>query len=165
MVQVVLSLGTNLGDRRKNIEDMVTALKETLQPPVKMSPLMETEPVDVPDEQEWYYNLIVSGAFDGTARSLLEECREIEKRLGRDNKNTLQARSADIDILLVNDRIIEEGDFTVPHPQILRRRFCIEGIQSIEPGRVHPTEKRTFRELFESMDEQMLKQKIHFIGL
>jgi 2-amino-4-hydroxy-6-hydroxymethyldihydropteridine diphosphokinase len=147
------------------MDDMTTALKEVLQPPVKLSPLMETEPVDVPDEQEWYYNRIVSASFNGTARSLLEKCREIEKRLGRDNKNTLQARTADIDILLVDDYIIEEEDFTVPHPQIVKRRFCIDGIQSIEPAWVHPTERKNFQELFESMDKQMLKQKIHFIEL
>jgi len=165
MMQVVLSLGTNLGDRRKYMDDMAAALKQVLQPPVKLSPLMETEPLGVPDEQEWYYNRIVSGAFDGTARSLLDECRKIEKRLGRDNKNTLQARTADIDILLVDNLTIDEEDFIVPHPQMLTRRYCIEGLYSIEPEWVHPTEKRTFRELFASIDENIRKQKIHFIGL
>ena len=165
MIHVIVSLGTNLGDRRKYMDGMIAQLKKLLLPPLKLSPLMETEPVDVPDEQEWYYNCIVSGTFNGTARLLLEECREIEKRLGRNNKNTLQERTADIDILLVDNCIIEEKDFTIPHPQILKRRFCIEGIHSIQPDWKHPTEKKTFRELYASMDEPVLEQKIHFIRL
>lgn len=165
MIHVIVSLGTNLGDRRKYMDEMVALLKELFQPPVRLSPLMETEPVGTPDEQGWYYNRIVSGKYGNPARSLLEDCREIETKLGRNNKNTLQARTADIDILLVDNCIIDGEDFIIPHPQLLKRRFCIEGIHSIEPDWVHPVEKKTFRELYESMDVPVLEQKIHFIGL
>jgi 2-amino-4-hydroxy-6-hydroxymethyldihydropteridine diphosphokinase len=147
------------------MDAMVTLLGDVLHPPVKLSKLMETEPVGTPDEQQWYYNRIVSGRYNGSAQSLLEECRGIEKTLGRTGKNTLRARTADIDILLIDNCIIIEEDFIIPHPQILQRRFCLEGMYSIEPDRIHPTAEKTIRELYEGMESSILEQKIHFIGL
>ena len=165
MINTILSLGTNLGDRNKNMGEMIEQVKEVLQSPVKVSKVMETEPVEAPDEQQWYLNCIVSGYYDSSARSLLEVCQQIEKRLGRKDKNTHKARTADLDILLVGDCIINDNDFTVPHPQLLKRRFCIEGIASIEPDWVHPVEKKTFRKLCEIIDKHIMEQKIRFIGI
>ena len=105
MINTILSLGTNLGDRNKNMGEMIEQVKEVLQSPVKVSKVMETEPVEAPDEQQWYLNCIVSGYYDSSARSLLEVCQQIEKRLGRKDKNTHKARTADLDILLVGDCI------------------------------------------------------------
>ena len=165
MMQIVLSLGTNLGDRNKNMRDMIEQVSEILLYPIKASKLMETEPLETPDVQQWYLNCIVSGCYDNTAQSLLEVCRQIEKKLGRKDKNTFKARTADLDILLVDDCVINDNDLTVPHPRLLKRRFCIEGIVSIEPDWIHPVEKKTFRKLSEIMDKQILEQKIRFIGL
>ena len=165
MVHAILSLGTNLGNRNKNMDEMVRLLKEILQPPIKLSKLMETEPVGTSDKQRWYLNCIVSGQYNGSARSLLKICRQIEKKLGRKDKNTFQPRTADVDILLVDDCIITASDFIIPHPQILKRRFCMEGITSIEPDWIHPVEKKSFRELCETLDKHILKQKIRFIGI
>ena len=165
MIHTILSLGTNLGNKKKNMDEMINQVKDVLQPPLKVSTLMETEPVETPDIQQWYLNCIVSGYYNGSARSLLAVCQQIEMRLGRENKNTLKARTADIDILLVDDCIIDDKDFIVPHPSLLKRRFCIEGIASIEPDWVHPVAEKTFSELCEMMDNQVLKQKIRFIGI
>lgn len=165
MIHTAISLGTNLGDRNKNMEAMIQLLKEVLETQVKVSQLMKTEPVGTPDRQQWYLNCIVSGKYNGSARLLLETCQQIEKKLGRKNKNTLKARTADLDILLVDDCIINDNDFIIPHPRILKRRFCVEGIASIEPNWIHPIEKKSFRLLYETMDKHILKQKIRFIGI
>jgi 2-amino-4-hydroxy-6-hydroxymethyldihydropteridine diphosphokinase len=163
MITTILSLGNNLGDRKKNIESMVALLENTLKSPVKLSQLMETEPVGVPVDQEWFYNMIILGRYDGSAESLLEACQNIETTLGRSKKNTYEARTADIDILLIDNCIIKTDSLTVPHPQILKRRFCIEGILSIAPDWIHPIEGRSFSELYEDMSSDIRKQKIRLI--
>ncbi len=163
MINTILSLGTNLGDRKKNIEKMVGMLKKILQPPIKYSKLMETEPVGIPDKQEWFYNLIMLGRYDGSAKILLETCKEIEKLFGRERKSTLEARTSDIDILLIDDCIIDNDDLIVPHPHILSRRFCIEGIISVAPDWVHPLINKSFAKIGSSMEGDVLNQQIHFI--
>jgi 2-amino-4-hydroxy-6-hydroxymethyldihydropteridine diphosphokinase len=83
MVMVFLSLGSNIRSRNRNMEEMLRHLAPVINPPVKKSRWMETEPVEVCDEQEWYLNCVVSGLYAGTAWDLLNECRTIERTLGR----------------------------------------------------------------------------------
>ena len=64
MINTILSLGTNLGNRKKNIVKMIELLKDILYPPINYSKLMETEPVGTPDKQPWYYNCIISGIYN-----------------------------------------------------------------------------------------------------
>jgi len=165
MMRVVISLGTNLGDRKKNMTAMTGYISALLDPPLKMSNIMETKPVGVSGRQQWFYNLIVSGAFNESARSLFEKSCRDERKTGRVNKNTGNARTADVDILLIDDAIIQEPDFIVPHPQILNRRFCIEGIAAIEPDWVHPVVNKSFSELSAQCAARIKHQKINNILL
>ncbi len=165
MTSVLLSLGTNLGDRTENMSAIIKELETILKPPLTHSELMETEPVDVPDIQQWYYNRIVMGEYDGTAFELLASCQEIEIKLGRTKKSTREARTADIDILFFKDYIVRSKNLILPHPEVLHRRFCIEGITSIAPEWVHPKEKKSFYEIYSRMSKDILKQKINFIGI
>lgn len=164
-MHVILSLGTNLGNRQAHIDTMVEKCAFLLDPPIRYSPLMETEPVGTPDSQQWYYNMIVSGTYHGTVYDLLNQTQEIEKSMGREEKNTMHARTADIDILLAGTYVIQEQDLIIPHPRILDRRFCIEGIARIAPFLVHPVINRTFEELKNSMASRISEQKINFIGI
>lgn len=165
MINAIFSLGANLGDRKRQMNEMTELLNQILRPLICTSKLMETEPIGTPDKQQWYYNRIVSGRFNGSAQSLLERCQQIENKLGRERKNRLEARIADIDILLVDDYIITENNLIIPHHQLLNRRFCIEGIKAIAPDRIHPIEKKTFKDLYKHMDKNVLKQKIRYIGI
>ena len=164
MHRVALSLGTNCGDRCRAMDTMLELLGEILTPPFRVSSLMETEPLGVRDIQPWYYNRIVSGGCDGSARHLFDECRQIENRLGRTGKNLCRPRTADIDILLFGSSVINDPDLVIPHPRILERRFCIEGIRSLEPAMIHPVIQKSFEEVYRNMTETILAQKIHFIG-
>ncbi len=164
MITVFLSLGTNLGNRNGNIQRMIEHLKKILQPEIVLSKLMETEPIGMSsNDNDWFYNLVLSGKFTGSAHELLKVCQNIEKLLGRNNKNSLEARTADIDILLVNNQIINEKDFIIPHPQILQRRFLLEGMKSIAPDLFHPIYNKSFFDLYINMEEPVQKQKIHYL--
>ncbi len=165
MMKVILSLGTNLGNRLDNIDKLEHFCTELLSPPIILSQLMETEPIGTPDEQQWYYNRVITGNYSGTVYELLVHCRKIEKTLGRLEKSNRKARTADIDILLADDCILNEPDLIIPHPEILNRRFCIVGIAEIAPHRVHPLENKPFSELLTTMGNYVSEQKVNFIDI
>jgi 2-amino-4-hydroxy-6-hydroxymethyldihydropteridine diphosphokinase len=123
MATVLLSLGSNKGNRRLFIAAMEKRLKSVLLPPVTFSRLMKTEPVGVAGRQRWFYNRIVCGRYRGTAQKLLARCREIETALGRTAKKKFAPRTADIDILFFGRLKVAGKDLVVPHPRIRERQI------------------------------------------
>lgn len=142
--KVALSIGSNLGDCEKNIDVMTDELSEILSN-VKTSPTMETAPVGVSDEQPNYMNKIIVGHYAGTLASLFAACMNIEQKLGRvrDADKPKTARTADVDILLygnfAGDYIVDETNtLTIPHRELLNRRFCVEGLRECDSKIVIP---------------------------
>jgi 2-amino-4-hydroxy-6-hydroxymethyldihydropteridine diphosphokinase len=138
MNAVFLSLGSNVGNRRQAIDAMFEALVHALCGTVTRSRLLETEPLDVDDTQQWYLNCVVAGGWNGTAYELLDECQSVENRLGRVRTHRHSARTADIDILLFGNQTICDSRLHVPHPEIVRRRFCLEGLAELAPAYIIP---------------------------
>ena len=162
MVKVILSLGSNSGQREKHIEAMERELSSVLQAPIARSRLMETEPLETIDAQPWYLNRIIGGCFGADAHDLLYTCREIEVRLGRERPFRHAARTADIDILLFGDCSIRAPDLHIPHPALYKRRFCIEGVNDIAPEFVLQEKGITVREYRMRLPETIRSQKIRF---
>lgn len=162
MESVVLSIGSNLGDKCIHISQMEEALFSILKGILRKSNLLRTEPVGV-EGQPWFINRIISGSFEGTALQLLEYTREIEKKLGRDNKKQMAPRTADIDILLFGGQIISTADLVIPHPQMLFRRFCLEGMNQIVPDWLIPGTEMSVSEHYKQMGPQIRAQRMfHF---
>jgi 2-amino-4-hydroxy-6-hydroxymethyldihydropteridine diphosphokinase len=130
MEQVVLSLGTNSGDRPQNMYHMEAELAEVLVAPLRRSSLMETAHVGE-GVRPPYYNRLLRGGYAGSPRELLLRCQAIEVKLGRTRKGLFAARTADIDILLFGSREIDDEGLIIPHPRMLDRRFCIAGLAEI----------------------------------
>lgn len=162
MPAVLLSLGSNLEDRADAIQKMENALKSILEAPFKKSGIMETEPVGV-GNQRWFLNEIFLGQFFGSPEALLEHTQEIERSLGRDKKNMRAPRTADIDILLFGEWQIESSELSVPHPEMLRRRFCLEGAYQIAPDWIIPGTGKSIRDHYKSMEPGIVAQQIHFL--
>jgi 2-amino-4-hydroxy-6-hydroxymethyldihydropteridine diphosphokinase len=163
MPTVFLSLGSNVGNRRLYIEKMVGKLASVVEPGLRRSYLMETEPVGMPEGQSWFLNLIVRAGFRGSAQTLLAECARIEQELGRTRKMPMAARTADIDILLYSHAMIRETSLIVPHPRILDRRFCLEGLRQTGPYWKLPGSKLTITEQWRHMPQRVSRQKIIFL--
>jgi 2-amino-4-hydroxy-6-hydroxymethyldihydropteridine diphosphokinase len=164
MTRVFLSLGSNLGDRRYYIEAMVEGLLGILTPAVAKSRLMETDPVDTELAQPRFLNVIMTGGYHSSAHELLDECQTIENRLGRVRTGRKKSpRTADIDILMFGADIISDERLTVPHPHLLKRRFCIEGLYEIAPGSCIPGLGLTVTKAFEAMDTGIGEQDIVFL--
>lgn len=141
---------------------MQRSVSSFLSQPVRMSDVMETEPVGVNEPQPWYLNRIISGFFSGTAAQLLQKCFEIESDLGRTRLTVKASRTADVDILLFGNLVIRSNSLTIPHPEIVNRRFCLEGLKQIEADWVIPGGSRTVEELCGEMSSAVKGQGVRF---
>lgn len=79
MTNVVLSLGTNLGDRTAYMRQMEREVGALLEPPLTKSSLMETEPVGTASKQEWFYNRLVRGGIPEHPPSCLKRAMQLRR--------------------------------------------------------------------------------------
>jgi 2-amino-4-hydroxy-6-hydroxymethyldihydropteridine diphosphokinase len=94
--------------------------------------------------------------------SLLHHCQRIEQQMGRTHKGMLKPRTADIDILLYGEEVVSARELVIPHPALLNRRFCLEGLAEVAPKMRHPVAGRTFEELLDHMPDNVARQAIRF---
>jgi 2-amino-4-hydroxy-6-hydroxymethyldihydropteridine diphosphokinase len=164
MTTVFLSLGSNAGRREYYLEEMCGRLSSVMEQAVIPSQLMETEPLGMPGCQRWFLNCIVRAVFSGTPDELLAECNRIESDLGRTREKPFSARTADIDILLFGHAVIREESLIVPHPRMLRRRFCLEGLRQVGPAWKIPGTGLTVSEQCGRMPPHVRNQRIIFMN-
>ena len=145
-----LGLGTNLGDKRKNLEDAPLLIRERIGTIVSLSSFYETQPWGFRSEHT-FLNAAAGVDTSLSPTDLLRATQEIEKLLGRLRKSAqgiYHDRPMDIDILLYGDKVFQTEELTVPHPEMTERRFVMEPLVEIAPDRVHPVYGKTIRELF-----------------
>jgi 2-amino-4-hydroxy-6-hydroxymethyldihydropteridine diphosphokinase len=143
---VYLSLGSNLGDREKNLRTAMIALAEAKVRMTCVSSLYETEPVDL-REQPWFLNCVVQGETQLAALDVLRTLRGIESQMGSKKLVPKGPRLIDLDILLYGDETIDTPELQVPHPRMLQRRFVLAPLAEIAPNLKHPAWKETVTEL------------------
>ena len=146
---VYLSLGSNLGDRARNLEDAIERLR-TLGEVAAISGYYETEPVGLA-QQPWFLNCAVALRTQLMPRQLLSAVMRIEQALGRKRRVLKGPRTIDIDILLFGSSVIDVPALTVPHPAMHERRFVLQPLAEIAPAARHPVLRRTARELLEAL--------------
>ncbi len=135
MTASYIALGSNLGDRNKNIR---LALEWLKQDPavnvVKISSLVETRPHNCPGPQPKFLNAAAKIETSYSARQLLAKFQEIEGKLGRKMPHAKNsARTIDLDILLYGDLEIDEANLRIPHPRMWQREFVTLPLKEIAP--------------------------------
>jgi 2-amino-4-hydroxy-6-hydroxymethyldihydropteridine diphosphokinase len=138
--RVFLSLGTNLGDRRANLERAIEALPAEGVLVLRNSSIYETEPQDIA-QQPWFLNMVVECRTRLYPLQLLAVTRRLERQLGRErgpNAIPKGPRLIDIDILLYGRARIQTPHLEIPHPRMLNRRFVLEPLSEIDPELRHP---------------------------
>jgi 2-amino-4-hydroxy-6-hydroxymethyldihydropteridine diphosphokinase len=143
MTVAYVGIGSNVGDRvefsTRAVRELETASAITVQ---KVSKLYETAPLGGPPQRS-YVNLVVKLESDIDARSLLELCKEIEQRIGREPSPIRWGpRVVDLDLLVFGDEKINEPDLEVPHPRLTERRFALVPLLEIDPDVTDPWGKR-----------------------
>ena len=128
-----LSLGTNLGDKRKNIAEAIKNIGELVGDVVRQSALYETEPWGFRSDNR-FVNAAVCVDTQLSPRRLLEVTQRIEREMGRTLKSDggeYHDRIIDIDILLYGDLHIDEPDLKIPHPLMHERHFVMTPLNEI----------------------------------
>lgn len=161
MSVVILSLGSNVGDKPANIKAMENAVAKLSKIPIISSPLYESEAVDISGKQESYYNKIIRMETDETPEDFLKITQEIEFSLGRRQKWQKLPRTADIDILLFGNIQKITPELTIPHPRMFFRKFAIEGVKVVAFDLKNPFTGEFFADY--SISEDVLAQKVRII--
>ena len=153
-----LSLGSNLGDREKNLNHALFALEKEGVEILKISSLYETQPVDFPS-QLWFYNQLVEVRTKANPESLLDLVKKIEQKMGRKRQQKKGPRIIDIDIILAEGSVICKKELKIPHPRMEKRNFVLLPFVEISPDTVHPILNEDMKTLWKrSGDRSIVKQ-------
>lgn len=137
MNRVFLLLGSNLGDREKNIERALVELDRRGVSILKKSSLYNTSPWGYRDQPD-FLNMAIEAITSLDPFSLLNLLKEIESDLGRKSTIRYGPRVIDIDIIFYEDRVVKTEELTIPHPLMHLREFVLKPLCEIAPELVHP---------------------------
>jgi 2-amino-4-hydroxy-6-hydroxymethyldihydropteridine diphosphokinase len=155
---IYLSLGSNVGDRARNLKAAIAALPDAGVSVRRVSALYETEPVDYL-EQAWFLNCAVEGETELPAFELLRRLRRLESRMGSRKLVAKGPRLIDLDILVYGQETIDTPELQVPHPRITLRRFVLVPLAEIAAGLRHPAWSGTVeRILAETPDKSEVRR-------
>ena len=133
MVICYIGLGSNLGNRRRNISEAIKridSLKGTEV--VKVSKIIETDPIGGLPRQSKFLNGVLKIKTELTPAILLKNLQEIEQQLGRLKRHIRNGpRTIDLDILFYGNNIIRQKELKVPHPKILERDFVLKPLLEV----------------------------------
>ena len=130
---VYLGLGTNLGDKRKNLNDAIRMLENQVGEVEKVSSVIETEPEGFKSDN-MFLNAVVKVRTALSPFELLDITQDVEKSLGRKEKSSngiYHDRVIDIDILLYDDINISTPRLVIPHPRMAQREFVMTPLTEI----------------------------------
>ncbi|SDS65975.1 2-amino-4-hydroxy-6-hydroxymethyldihydropteridinediphosphokinase [Nocardioides scoriae] len=131
----VISIGSNLGERRHNLQGALDSLADTPEVWVTdVSPVYETEPVDSPEGVRDYLNAVVLLDTTLSAQMLLERALAVEAAYGRERTDAVnEARTLDVDLIVLGDRRSDEPHLRLPHPRAGERAFVLVPWLDVEP--------------------------------
>lgn len=145
---VFIALGSNLGDRLKNLEAAIAAMMPAVHP-VTCSSVYETPPWGYLDQPK-FLNQVVRAETDLSPEELLDHLKGIEKQLGRVETFRNGPRKVDLDILFYDDLVFDSSRLKIPHPRLSGRAFVLLPLAQLAPDLRHPVEDRTIREMLAS---------------
>ncbi len=173
----LIGLGSNVGDRRANLDTGLAALARTAGVELRaVSSYVETAPVGGPMGQSAYLNGAAAIVTTREPLDLLHVLQDVERGAGRVRTVRWAERPLDLDLLLFSDRVIDTGQLTnflgdreptelvVPHPRMAFRRFVLSPLVEIAPEVVEPLTGMTVAELFRNLDRRPSYVAIHDPG-
>jgi 2-amino-4-hydroxy-6-hydroxymethyldihydropteridine diphosphokinase len=122
-----LGLGSNVGDRRANLQRAIELLRGRGVAVLASSSTYDTDPVGEVLDQPDFLNACIEIETELAAEELLDACKDVERELGRDLDGGVRhgPRPIDVDVLLLDDQEYTSERLTLPHQQVLARRFVL----------------------------------------
>lgn len=142
-----VALGSNLGDRVQHLNFAHHRLAALLAG-LRLSPVIETDPVDVPDAQGRFLNQAATGWTRLAARDLLHALQAIERDAGRERPHWHAARTLDLDLVIYDAAVQQEGGLMLPHPRFRERAFVLGPLAAIAPDLRDPVTGFTMAMLY-----------------
>jgi len=130
-MKAVISLGSNLENRKLNLDIAITQIESILDHLI-VSPFIETKPVGGPVQDD-FLNAVVIGDCDLTAEELLTKLLAIEDQMGRVRDVKWGPRIIDLDLIVYGDQVIDSVFLKLPHPLAQSREFVLSPWLSIDP--------------------------------
>lgn len=149
-MKAYLGLGSNLGNRRRNLITAAALLAERAGDVLALSSFYETEPWGFVSENK-FLNAALALETSLSPFDLLRLTQTIEREMGRAAKSAqgiYHDRLIDIDLLLYGDEVVRSAELEIPHPHLHERRFVLEPLREIAPFLRHPLLGKNIEELF-----------------
>jgi 2-amino-4-hydroxy-6-hydroxymethyldihydropteridine diphosphokinase len=157
--KVYLALGTNLGDRIKNLRLALSQLRERGVHILKVSKVYESPPHGF-ESQNLFLNLVLLAETFLSPQALFFEAKCVEFSLGRKRVQAYADREIDIDIIFFEDLIIDTEYLKIPHPRALERAFVMLPLLEIAPEFIHPGFGLPIKELAKNFEKSLNNQEI-----
>jgi 2-amino-4-hydroxy-6-hydroxymethyldihydropteridine diphosphokinase len=154
-----LLLGTNLGDRKKNLSVARNSIDVSVGPILKASSIYQTAAWGKTDQPD-FLNQALEVQTALSAEGVLAEILKIERAMGRRRDQRWGERIIDIDILLFEREIISSLQLTIPHPQLKNRKFALEPFAEIGGDVMHPLLQLTIREMLKQCPDLLEVRRI-----
>lgn len=147
MTKGYIGLGSNLGDRKANLQRALELLTENRVEILRVSDFIVTKPFGVTDQPD-FLNGVVEIAWEKTPEELLDILLKVERDMGRIRQRHWGERNIDLDLLLLGDAILTTPSLTLPHPGIAERAFVLEPLFQLAPKLMHPVKHKTISQLW-----------------
>ena len=150
--KVYLSLGSNLGDKIKNLQSAINLIDTNIGDVLSISNVYQTKPEGFKGDD--FFNCCICIVTNLSPNFLLDKILEIELIEGRirSSSNGYESRLIDIDILLYEDRIINENNLSIPHPRMHLRNFVLYPLSEIAMSKIHPKCNDTIGNLLNKLE-------------
>ena len=155
-MRVGIAFGSNVGDRLANLKSARTRVEQLagIEPPLLVSAIYETAPVDCEPGATNFLNAVVEAEFTGTAPELLSGLRAIERELGRASIHPRNiSRTIDLDLLYLGDLRIDTPELQLPHPRIDGRAFVLQPLADIRPDLVLPDHRQSVTAMLQNLGD------------
>ena len=153
--RAVLLLGSNQGDKARNLEEAIQLIVVNIGNVVLRSSVYETEPWGFESRDAFLNQALVVDTGLEPAK-VMEAILGIEKQMGRERiVNIYSSRLIDIDILFYDQQIIEGPDLMVPHPLMQSRKFVLAPLNEIIPEFKHPVSGKKISQMLDQCEDTL----------
>ncbi len=154
---IFLGLGSNIGDKRYNIDQALGLLAKQGVLTLRCSSYYLTSPWGITDQDE-FINIVCEVKFEGNAQDLLKICLDTEIEMGRERLLKWGPRLIDIDILEFRRQQIHTPNLKIPHPYYMERDFVLVPLSEMEPDWIPTGRLKSLKDYMEDIDISQCKK-------